>query len=1031
MHKNEVLDQLNPEQKLAVTHIDGPVMVIAGPGTGKTQILASRVAEILIRTDASAQNILCLTYTEAGTIAMRKRLLKMIGHDAHRVAIHTFHGFCNRVIQDNPEYFNYKELDPISELEKIELLTDLALNLGDNHALKKMKGNVGFLVKSLSNLFDWMKKENVTSKDITDAVSKQKKDILEDDAFRYKKAYRDFKKGDLKIDLVKKTEKKLNDLEAASKLFEEYTQKMLSANRYDYADMILWVIDLFKNEPNVLANYQEQFQYILVDEYQDTSGAQNSILTHLLNYWDKPNVFVVGDDDQSIYRFQGAEVKNVLDFADQHKTHLRSVLLKQNYRSTQYILEAAKSVIDNNTGRLVQLMEGLDKTLISASGEDGFKPRIVSLNNPYAEALWVVEDIKTKMSEGLKATDFAIIYANHAHGDLVAKLLHQEGIPVYLKKGQNAFESDIVKRLVQILIYVNKEVKYPFSGDFELFEILHFPFFKIPSIHLARLSYVINKNRAKHPSWRSFIADISKTPLDDYSIDSTTKSFIESASSTIEDLVRFSAQHSPNMVVRKVLDTLRLSESSFDNKEFPFELESAITFINFVESECIKNSKVTLSEVLSKLELMEKHHISLSKESIVYDKSGVNLLTAHSSKGLEFRNVYVIHCIEKAWEKRRKQGSPFGVNSLFGSDDQLAKEEELRRLFYVAITRAEEHLTMTYFSEDTSEKEQSRTMFLDEVLTSETVEEIEAEVPVKESLQKLSDLFIKPTVHEFDLLDPPFLSAYLDTYKLSVSHLNSYIECPTRFYFQNILRVPAQKNVYMSFGIAVHNALDHIVKVFNTRPEDFNSKTLKDLYTFYLKKEQSVFTDKEYADFTTLGKSILSLYIDSKAEAWRNIDKIETEVYFDRIEIAGVPIKGQLDKIEHIGKSVNVVDYKTGDAEKGSKKLTSPTVGATPDDSITKQFGGPYWRQIMFYSLLVNNDKTKDYSMISGEMDFVEPDESGSFISKKVFIDEDNTKQITEIVQNVYSQIKSKQFTEGCMKPECHWCNFVSDVYRK
>ena len=1031
MEKNDVLDLLNHEQKLAVKHIDGPIMVIAGPGTGKTQILASRVAEILVKTDASAQNILCLTYTEAGTIAMRKRLLKMIGHDAHRVAIHTFHGFCNRVIQDNPEYFNYKELDPISELEKIELLTDLALNLDDDHSLKKMKGNVGFLVKSLSNLFDWMKKENASIDDIVKAVAKQKLAILEDEDFRYKKAFRNFKKGDLKADLVKKTEKKLNDLEAASKLFEVYTDKMLSTNRYDYADMILWVIDLFKNESNVLVNYQEQFQYILVDEYQDTSGAQNSILMHLLSYWDKPNVFVVGDDDQSIYRFQGAEVKNVLDFANEYKTHLRSVLLKQNYRSTQFILEAAKSVIDNNTGRLVQLMEGLGKTLVSANGQKGHKPRVVATNNPYSEAMWIVEDIKHKLKQGHVATDFAIIYANHAHGELVAKLLHQEDIPVYLKKGQNAFESDLLKRLVQILVYINKEVKFPFSGDFELFEILHFPYFGIPSLQLARLSYVINRNRTLHPSWRSFIADISNINVDEYHIDSEIKSKIIAASSTIEDLVSFSAQHSPNMVVRKVIDKLRLSESSFENKTFPFELESAITFINFIELECAKHADVSLAEVLSKLELMEKHHISLSKESIVYDKTGVNLLTAHSSKGLEFRHVYIIHCIEKAWEKRRKQGSPFGVNGLFGSDDQMAKEEELRRLFYVAITRAEETLTMTYFAEDTSEKEQSRTMFLDEALASNSIEEIEAEVPVKTSLQKLTDLFIKPVVHEFDLLDPPFLTAYLDTYKLSVSHLNSYIECPTRFYFQNILRVPAQKNVYMSFGIAIHNALDHIVKVCNTRPEDFNTKTLQDLYTFYLRKEQSVFTEKEYTDFTTLGKSVLSLYLTNKSDSWKTFDKIETEVFIDRIEVDGIPIKGQLDKLEHMGKTVNVVDYKTGDAEKGAKKLTPPKVGASSDDTITKRFGGPYWRQILFYSLLVNNDKTTDFSMISGEMDFIEPDESGTFISKKVFIDNENTDQITEIVKSVYNQIKNKQFSEGCMKPDCHWCNFVSDVYRK
>ena len=1031
MQENHVLDQLNPEQKQAVTQIEGPVMVIAGPGTGKTQILASRVAEILVKTDASAQNILCLTYTEAGTIAMRKRLLTMIGHDAHRVAIHTFHGFCNRVIQDNPEHFNYKELDPISDLEKIELITDIAQKLDETHPLKKMKGNIGNLVKSLGQIFDWMKKEDVSASTISQEIAKLKNDIQTDEKYRYKRAHKDFKKGDLKIDLVRKTEKKLNDLSAAAELSKTFAQKMLAMNRYDYADMILWVIDLFQNDANVLADYQEQFQFILVDEFQDTSGAQNSVLQLLINYWEKPNVFVVGDDDQSIYRFQGAEVKNVLDFADQHKQHLKSILLKQNYRSTQHILEAAKNVIENNSGRLVQLMAGLDKTLVSASGLDGHKPKIVALDNPFMEAMWVVEDIKKKLSNGYKATDFAIIYAKHAHGELVAKLLNHGGIPVYLKRSRDAFESETVKRLIQLIKYINKEIKHPFSADFELFEILHFPYFNIPSIQLARLSYFINKNRHLHPSWRSLLAAIESISLDEIHLTSADiKKFVE-ASKALEEMLTYATHHSAQMTVRKVFGGLHLNETSFKEKEFPFELESMVTFIHFVEGECIKNNNTTINDILIKLDLMKKHRIALSKESVLFDKSGVNLMTAHSSKGLEFRDVYLIHCVEKAWEKRRSPGSPFGVNSVFGSDEKSAKEEELRRLFYVAMTRAEEHLTLTYFTEDTSEKEQSRTMFLDEVMATPVAEHHEEQLPSSLGLTALSKLYIKPPMHEFDLLDPPFLSAYLENYKLSVSHLNSYIECPTRFYFQNILRVPSEKNVYMSFGIAIHNALDHIVKILNSKPEEFSAKTLQDLYAFYLKREQSVFTDIEYKDFTTLGKSVLDLYFEAKADNWKEINKIETEVYFDRIEVNGIPIKGQLDKLEHMGKSVNVVDYKTGDAEKGSKKLSPPHIDATENDTINKRFGGPYWRQIMFYSLLVNNDHGRDYKMISGEMDFVEPSEAGAFISKKVFIEDENTSQIEKIIEGVYGKIKNKEFVNGCMKPECHWCNFVSDTYRK
>lgn len=1031
MQKNTFLNLLNPEQKLAVTHIDGPVMVIAGPGTGKTQILASRVAQILEITDSSAHNLLCLTYTEAGTIAMRKRLLSLIGHDAHRVAIHTFHGFCNRVIQDNAEHFNYKDLDPINDLEKIELISDIAIHLDQSHPLKKMKGNVGYLVTALSKLFDWMKMENVSPETIQQQVAILKQDMTEDESFRYKKAYKNFVKGDLKIDKYEKAEKKLNDLEAAALLFFEYEQKMAASNRYDYADMILWVIDLFKKESSVLADYQEQFQYFLVDEFQDTSGAQNAVLQLLLNYWDKPNVFVVGDDDQSIYRFQGAEVKNVIDFASDYRKHLKSILLQTNYRSGQFILDAAKSVINNNAGRLVNLIDGLDKNLKSSSGANGQKPKIVSLDNPYMEAIWVSEDIKAKIKAGQDPKDFAVIYAKHVHGDLLAQLLYHEGIPVFLKRAKNVLNSDTVSRLVHILKYLNKELRYPFSGDFELFGLLHFPYFEIPSIVLARLSYFINRNRDTYPNWRHVLSEIDGLQLADLKFSDTHVKQLKHVSNTIEELILFASMHSPNMVVRKVLDSLKLSQSAFESNQFTFELESIISFLNFVDSECAKTSNTSLEQLLRKLELMDKHRISLSKENIVYDKSGVNLITAHSSKGLEFKNVYIIHCVESAWEKQRKPGSPFGVNKLYGSDDILAREEEVRRLFYVAMTRAEDSLTLTYFNEDPKGKEQSRTMFVDEVLNAEAIDYAHELVPESISLNKLTQVFIQNEVHTIDLLDPPFLETYFDSYKLSVSHLNSYLECPTRFYFQNILRVPSAKNVYMSFGIAVHNALDQIIKTLNSERDKFTIQTIQELYAYYLKRERSVFTEKEFEDFSALGKSVLEEYLQHSKSSWLALDKIESEVNIDRVVVEGVPITGKLDKIEFDGKTVNVVDYKTGDAVNGSRKINPPVEDATVEDSLEKRYGGPYWRQIMFYALLVNNDKTRDYQMISGEMAFVEPDEKGQFISKKVFINPENETQIKGLVKSVYEKIINREFANGCMKPDCYWCSFIQKTYQK
>lgn len=1024
MQQMEELNRLNPEQKQAVTQIEGPVMVIAGPGTGKTQILASRVAQILQTTDSSSQNILCLTYTDAGTIAMRKRFLTMIGHDAHRVSIHTFHSFCNRVIQENQEHFDYKEFEAVSELEKIEILNDIAIHLDEDHRLKKMKGNVNYLVQSLAGLFDWMKKENLLADEIEQLANERKKQLMEGDEYRYKRAYKEFKKGDLNINQFSKVEKQLDDLVAAAHLFEIYHTKMNDRSRYDYTDMILWVISLFKTQPEVLADYQEQFHYILVDEYQDTSGSQNDILDLLINYWDRPNVFVVGDDDQSIYRFQGAEVKNVVDFANRYGDHLTSVMLQTNYRSTQHILNAAKALIDNNSDRLVNLIQALDKNLQSSTNEDGEKVKVVSVDNVYTEALWVANDIKQHIQNGEKPENFAVIYANHAHGELVGELLHNEQIPVYLKRAQNVLESDSVRRLMTLLKYLVKEQKFPFSADFELFEILHYPYFHVDSLSLARLAYFMNKNRSDHPHWRTTIADITSIQSGDLPLTSDQRNNIKKTSNTIEEIITYAHNHSPQMVLGKILDMLQISEVGLKEPHFHFELESIITFLNFVESECSKNPQTTLEQIITKLDLMSNYRISIAKENIVYDKSGVNLLTAHSSKGLEFKHVYVLRCTDKAWEKRYKHGSPFSIHKLFHADDDIVIQEELRRLFYVAMTRAERLLTLTYYNEETSGKEASRSMFIDEVLASDSAYHQHEVVPQSASVQRLSDIFIVPTSHKINLLDPPFLDAYLESYKLSVSHLNSYLECPTTFYFQNILRAPSAKNVYMSFGTAIHNALDQITKALLAEANKVDSKAIKDMYSFYLKKERAVFTDKEFEDFLSLGVSVLSEFVNNKKDYWLSLDNIETEVVIDRVEIEGVPIKGQLDKLEFSGKLVNVVDYKTGDAKNGLKKLSSPKEGASPEDTLTKRYGGPYWRQILFYSLLVNGDKTRDYTMVSGEMDFVEPSDTGDFISQKVMINPENEQQIKGIIKEVYANIRAKKFDNGCMDPECYWCNF-------
>src|SRR5689334_10049738 len=359
-------ERLNEQQRKAVDHIEGPVMVIAGPGTGKTQILAARIGKILLDTDADPSNILCLTYTDAGVVAMRKRLQEFIGPDAYKVNIYTFHAFCNEVIQENLSLFEKTALDPVSDLEKIQLFKELVDSFPKNHPLKRYRGDVYFEVNNLQSLFSNMKREGWTPAFINQKIDDYLADLPTRDEFIYKRKYKEFNAGDLKKDKIEEEKERMERLRAAVGEFDRFQKLMRSRNRYDFDDMINWVIKAFEENKNLLANYQEKYQYILVDEYQDTSGTQNRLVELLISYWDKPNVFVVGDDDQSIYRFQGANVENMKQFTESYKNDLLTVVLTNNYRSTQPILDVSKTLISRNTERLIREFPNLSKDLISS-----------------------------------------------------------------------------------------------------------------------------------------------------------------------------------------------------------------------------------------------------------------------------------------------------------------------------------------------------------------------------------------------------------------------------------------------------------------------------------------------------------------------------------------------------------------------------------------------------------------------------------------------------------------------------------------
>jgi DNA helicase II / ATP-dependent DNA helicase PcrA len=487
----EEFARLNEQQKLAVETIEGPVMVIAGPGTGKTQILASRIGKILLETDAAPENILCLTYTDAGVVAMRKRLVQFIGPDAYKVNIYTFHAFCNDVIQENLSLFEKTALDPVSELEKIQLFKELIDAFPKNHPLKRYRGDVYFEINNLSSLFSAMKREGWTAAFINKKIDEYVADLPNRDEFVYKRKFREFQAGDLKKDKIEEQREKMEKLRAAVNEFENFQLLMRRRNLYDFDDMINWVIKAFEENKNLLADYQERYQYILVDEYQDTSGTQNRIVELLINYWDKPNVFVVGDDDQSIYRFQGANVENMLSFADAYETHLLKVVLTNNYRSTQPILNISKTLINRNQERLVKKLEGLSKELVAANTRINqllHPPHIVEYESQQQEMVGITLQVRELIGKGIAPGRIAVIYKENKYGEELTRYCQLSSIPVYSKRKLNILEIPLAQKIILLLRYLAAEHDVPYGGDEMLFEILHFDWFSIPALEIAKLS---------------------------------------------------------------------------------------------------------------------------------------------------------------------------------------------------------------------------------------------------------------------------------------------------------------------------------------------------------------------------------------------------------------------------------------------------------------------------------------------------------------------------------------------------------------
>lgn len=1026
------LAQLNPEQLSAVNHIEGPVLVIAGPGTGKTQILAARIGKILTETDASAHEVLCLTYTDAGAVAMRRRLFDFIGPDAYRVNIYTFHAFCNEVIQENLEYFGKLNLEPLSDLESAMLFRQLVDEFPKDHLLKRFTGDVYYDVPRLRNLFSTMKRENWDAAMIGSAVKAYVDDLPFRDQFIYKRANaaKGIKVGDPKQKDIDEATEVMTKLLAAVGEYQRYDGKMKELGRYDYDDMIMWVIRAFRENEDILRVYQERYQYILVDEFQDTSGSQNDLLKMLLNYWDVPNVFVVGDDDQSIFKFQGANMANIIDFADRYQNSLYTVVLKHNYRSNQHILDTSKALIDKNKERLTQQLQ-LDKELKAAGSRftaATFAPVLREYETTAKELVDIAHEIEKLIAGGTKPSEIAVIYRNHAQVEDMINYLDKKKIAVNTRRKVDILSLPFGEKIISILQYLAMEMDSAYSGDELLFEIMHYDFFDIAPIDIARASIAVASANFKtaaayeaKTSLRRYITEmrIPQQGLFDAPADTSMKFLMNDIDYLLKASVSLTLQEFFQQLITK-MGILRYIMRQPDKGWY---MQVLTNLFDFLKSESSKAPEIKLSDFLATIKLMKENNIRMPLNQVIFSEDGVNFLTAHASKGLEYEHVFLIGATKRIWDsKGRSMDFTYPDTLTQAASDDIALKEESRRLFYVAITRAKQHLVISYAAKNNDQKDQEASQFVGEILAGTGLQLIYPKVTEDEMMDFYATQFSEADKPVVELLDKAYIDQLLQNYTLSVTHLSNYLDCPLKFYFQCLIRVPSGKSPAATFGSAVHDALRKAFKKLKENDDEFMpaEEFMRD-FKAYINRNRDSFTREDLKRRLEYGEKILPVYYNLNVPTWNKVALVELSI--KNIEIKGVPVKGNLDKVEFSNKLVTVVDYKTGKVKNAKDKLKRPENDEDP--------GGDYWRQAVFYKLLIDNDRTKDWQVAGTQFEFIEPVSEGEYHIEKIAVTPQDEQTVINQITSVYAKIQAHDFNTGCGKKECDWCHFVRSNFKQ
>ncbi len=1080
----EAFAGLNDAQRRAVTTIEGPVLVIAGPGTGKTQLLTTRIAHILSTTDTLPQNILCLTFTDSAATTMRERLASMIGQGAYDVTISTYHAFGSDLIRRFPDYFlEEADLKPVDDLGIDRIFRDIIAKLPFSNPLKHAdlylgdiktlvsdakralltpddlrttaKDNLAWITATSPLVHDTLGVIKMLSKKtlplftnllaalpvVEDsgtvwplgALCREQLQIALDEAATLGKttpvtAWKNAwlakdGEGHYVLDGTKANHKLL----AAADIYDHYLQALKAQGFFDYDDMILRAVRALETNADFRYTLQEQYLYILLDEFQDTNGAQLRLVELLTDNpvnEGRPNVLAVGDDDQAIYAFQGASYSHMLQFKDMYRDVL-AIPLTENYRSHADILATARGVAEQIETRLHHHFPEIEKTLVAKSTK---LPKEAIIERRVAQSdvmqfAWTAQRIAKLIESGVPASEIAVLAPQHKYLVPLVPFLRAAGVAVRYEKRENVLDDPTINQLLRMAELALTLHRGDHKTANALWaEVLSFECWGLPTSQIWQLSWqTTDDNRnwtdelLSEPSLKPIalffirLGNIAEAEtleiVFDYLIGSTPLDLNEPGTEPFTS--PFYKHHFGD-----------LPNINENNGNF-WELLSNLIVLRARLREYRKDGdeRLTLADLITYVEAHRAADIKILNTS-PYATGGeaVQLMTAFKSKGMEFTAVFVLAVNDEAWGSRaRNLGSRLSLppNLQFIRYAGATNDERLR-LFYVAITRAKWQLYLVNYTHSYTGKALTRLKYLDEATNDSGAVESPLLPEGKQLVLPAEDHTPEPTTelaaywqqrHEAALTNgdmQALLADRLRDFQLSPTHLGDFTDVancgPQAFFMRTILRFPQAPRPQIHYGNAIHETLEwlHIAaKKTGAVPAEPAVRV-----SFEKRLQAKHLSEQDHALFLERGYDALHAYMEQRSSAISGDYATEYNFRNEGVFVGKAHLGGKIDKliIDRAKKEIAIVDYKTGK----SHTYWSREV------KLHK-----YRQQLYFYKALVEGSHSfKGYSVTDAYLEFVEPDEDGKIQELHVHFDELEYSRVKRLAEIVWQRITSLELPD-------------------